>query len=187
MADGSYAARLRTLRAADLFCGAGGTSTGAARAARSIGAKLQLTAVNHWPVALETHSAMHPDAEHICADLESVRPREVIPEGRLDLLMASPTCTFHSRARGGRPVHGARYRVYQQQQQPGHPAGRERAAAHHHHCARRRYGGGSTGAATRCARRQRWTQPRQSCTRSCTADAGADGFQRSRLRGGGGQ
>lgn len=105
MADGSYTARLRTLRAADLFCGAGGTSTGAARAARSIGAKLQLTAVNHWPVALETHSAMHPDAEHICADLESVRPREVIPEGRLDLLMASPTCTFHSRARGGRPVH----------------------------------------------------------------------------------
>src|SRR5262249_48702047 len=28
-----------------------------------------------------------------------------VPEGRLDLLIASPTCTYHSRARGGRPVH----------------------------------------------------------------------------------
>lgn len=104
MADGSLRAT-RTIRAADLFCGAGGTSTGAARAARSISARLQLTAVNHWPVALETHAAMHPGAEHICADLESVRPCEVVPDGRLDLLMASPTCTYHSRARGGRPVN----------------------------------------------------------------------------------
>lgn len=105
MADGSTNGRVRTIRAADLFCGAGGTSTGAARAVRAMGAGLNLTAVNHWPVALETHAAMHPDAEHICADLESVRPREVVPEGRLDLLMASPTCTYHSRARGGRPVN----------------------------------------------------------------------------------
>lgn len=105
MADGSTPTKARQIRAADLFCGAGGTSTGAARAARSIGAQLTLTAVNHWPVALETHAAMHPTANHICADLESVRPREVVPEGRLDLLMASPTCTYHSRARGGRPVN----------------------------------------------------------------------------------
>lgn len=105
MADGSTPTKARLIRAADLFCGAGGTSTGAARAAASMGARLALTAVNHWPVALQTHAAMHPGAEHICADLESVRPREVVPEGRLDLLMASPTCTYHSRARGGRPVH----------------------------------------------------------------------------------
>lgn len=105
VADGSIISRVRTIRAADLFCGAGGTSTGAARAVRAIGAGLNLTAVNHWPVALETHAAMHPDATHICADLESVRPLEVVPEGRLDLLMASPTCTYHSRARGGRPVN----------------------------------------------------------------------------------
>ena len=29
---------------------------------------------------------------------------EVVPEGKLDLLMASPTCTYHSRARGGKPI-----------------------------------------------------------------------------------
>lgn len=106
MPDGSRPiTNLRRIIAADLFCGAGGTSTGAARACADLGMRLDLTAVNHWPVALETHSAMHPEATHICADLESVRPRGVIPGAHLDLLMASPTCTYHSRARGGRPVH----------------------------------------------------------------------------------
>lgn len=106
-ADGSILLPLagKTIRAADLFCGAGGTSTGASRAIRELGGRLKLTAVNHWPVAIETHTRMHPDATHLCADLEHVRPREAVPEGVLDLLMASPTCTYYSRARGGRPVH----------------------------------------------------------------------------------
>jgi len=106
-ADGSILLPLsgKTIRVADLFCGAGGTSTGARRAIDELGGKMQLTAVNHWTVAIETHTRMHPDATHLCADLESVRPREAVPGGVLDLLMASPTCTYHSRARGGRPVH----------------------------------------------------------------------------------
>ncbi|MGB1561605.1 MAG: DNA cytosine methyltransferase [Sinimarinibacterium flocculans] len=107
MADGGIIlqGKTRTIRAADLFCGAGGTSTGAARAVRELGGRLQLVAVNHWPVAIETHTRMHPEATHLCADLEHVRPRQAVPGGVLDLLMASPTCTYHSRARGGRPVH----------------------------------------------------------------------------------
>lgn len=106
-ADGSISLPLRgkTIRAADLFCGAGGTSTGAQRAIRELGGKLQLVAVNHWDVAIATHSRMHPEATHLCADLEHVRPREAVPGGVLDILMASPTCTYYSRARGGRPVH----------------------------------------------------------------------------------
>ncbi len=106
-ADGSILLPLagKTIRVADLFCGAGGTSTGARRAITELGGAMQLTAVNHWTVAIETHTRMHPDATHLCADLESVRPREAVPGGVLDLLMASPTCTYHSRARGGRPVH----------------------------------------------------------------------------------
>lgn len=106
-ADGSIHLPLtgKTIRAADLFCGAGGTSTGARRAITELGGKLKLTAVNHWDIAIQTHSAMHPEAKHLCADLEHVRPREAVPEGVLDLLMASPTCTYYSRARGGRPVH----------------------------------------------------------------------------------
>lgn len=108
MADGSITlarAKPRTFRGADLFCGAGGTSTGALRAVRELGAQLQLTAINHWPIAVETHTRNHPDARHLCTDLEHVKPREAVPEGVLDILMASPTCTYHSRARGGRPVN----------------------------------------------------------------------------------
>jgi DNA (cytosine-5)-methyltransferase 1 len=65
---------------------------------------MELACVNHWPVAIETHSRNHPDARHYCMDLEAAKPEEIVPEGRLDLLMASPTCTYHSRARGGRPT-----------------------------------------------------------------------------------
>lgn len=92
------------LNAADLFCGAGGTSTGALRAAEARGARLTLTAVNHWDVAIETHARNHPRARHLCSNVYQLAPRDAVPEGRLDLLMASPTCTFHSRARGGRPI-----------------------------------------------------------------------------------
>lgn len=90
---------------ADLFCGAGGSSTGARRALRQRGIEMELVAVNHWPIAIETHQRNHPDARHYCTDIESAKPEELVPEGRLDLLMASPTCTYHSRARGGRPIH----------------------------------------------------------------------------------
>ena len=37
-----------------------------------------------------------------------VDPRKVIPGGRLALLVASPECTHHSKARGGKPVEDQR-------------------------------------------------------------------------------
>jgi DNA (cytosine-5)-methyltransferase 1 len=92
------------IRAADLFCGAGGTSTGMALACADAGARLDLTAVNHWPIAVETHAANHPDARHLCESLDNIDPRKAVG-GRLDLLWASPECTHHSRARGGKPVN----------------------------------------------------------------------------------
>lgn len=88
--------------AADLFCGAGGSSTGLTLAAESIGLGLDLTAVNHWDRAIETHSANHPGARHLCHGLDGVDPRKVIGR-KLDLLIASPECTHHSNARGGKP------------------------------------------------------------------------------------
>lgn len=115
MADGSRSpeiritpkSRIRTALVGDLFCGAGGLSNGAARAMRDLGRPVQLIAVNHWPVAIETNRRNHADhANRIhCADLESTLPLTLVPEGRLDLLIAAPSCVFHSRARGGRPVH----------------------------------------------------------------------------------
>jgi DNA (cytosine-5)-methyltransferase 1 len=90
---------------ADLFCGAGGTSTGALEAARACGRTPQLTAVNHWPVAVATHEANHPEARHFCASLDALNPRDLFKEGGLDLLWASPECTHHSKARGGKPIN----------------------------------------------------------------------------------
>lgn len=92
---------------ADLFCGAGGMSNGAQRAMRDLGLPMTLVGVNHWPVAIETNRRNHREhAERIrCANLETALPLDHVPEGRLDLLMAAPSCVFHSRARGGRPVH----------------------------------------------------------------------------------
>lgn len=107
MADGSNIgtrAKTRKKLIADLWCGAGGTITGAHRAARKLGLDLDVVSVNHWPTAIETHSRNYPGFRHHCADLESARPIELVPEGYLDALIASPTCTFHSRARGGKPV-----------------------------------------------------------------------------------
>lgn len=89
---------------ADLFCGAGGSSSGLIAAAHERGLTVELVAINHWEVAIATHNANYPWARHICARIEEVRPRKVFPGGRIHLLVASPECTHHSVARGGRPI-----------------------------------------------------------------------------------
>ena len=96
--------RLKKMKIADLFCGAGGSSTGAQRALRALGMEMDLVAVNHWPTAVATHTLNHPNATHFCQDIATLRPIVAVPKRRLHLLMASPTCTYHSRARGGKPV-----------------------------------------------------------------------------------
>jgi DNA (cytosine-5)-methyltransferase 1 len=95
----------KLIRAADLFCGAGGTAQGLLLAANEINADLSLVAVNHWQIAIDTHSLNHPYAQHLCCGLDSVDPRKLVPGGRLDVLCASPECTHHSNARGGRPMN----------------------------------------------------------------------------------
>lgn len=90
---------------ADLFCGAGGTSTGAIEALEILGHQPKLTAINHWPVAVATHESNHPNARHLCASLDSLNPRDLFKDDELSLLWASPECTHHSQARGGKPIH----------------------------------------------------------------------------------
>lgn len=94
----------KRIRAADLFCGAGGSSTGLIQAVERSGHKLDLLAVNHWPRAVETHAANHPGANHLCHDLDNIDPKKATG-GKLDLLIASPECTHHSVARGGMPMN----------------------------------------------------------------------------------
>ena len=97
-------ARAALVSMADLFCGAGGSSNGVLRAAEEVGAEVRLTAVNHWDVAIATHSANHPGARHFCRDLDRAKPFELVPERSVDILWASPSCTEHSYAKGGHGV-----------------------------------------------------------------------------------
>ncbi len=94
----------RPLLIADLFCGAGGLSEAASIALKRLERPYKLRCLNHWHIAIETHKANHPEAEHFCQDIASARPMVIVPEGYLDLLIAAPTCTFFSQARGGRPT-----------------------------------------------------------------------------------
>lgn len=97
--------RMRYVNAVDLFCGAGGTSTGLLLAAEELGLNLKLIAVNHWDIAIDTHSLNHPGVKHVCDNLEKVDPLELVPSGKLRLLVASPECTHFSNARGGEPMN----------------------------------------------------------------------------------
>ncbi|MNZ07007.1 Modification methylase HhaI [compost metagenome] len=90
------------ITAIDLFAGLGGWSTGARLAGVDV-----LWAANHWPAAVEWHSANHPDTIHVCQDLHQAN-WETVPAH--DLLLASPCCQGHSKARGkgaGNPQHDA--------------------------------------------------------------------------------
>lgn len=97
----------------DLFCGAGGTSTGVERAA--IGgekcAKV-IACVNHDPNAIKSHAANHPHTLHFTEDIRTLdltqlvehtkRQREKYPDAQL-VLWASLECTNFSKAKGGQP------------------------------------------------------------------------------------
>lgn len=82
-----------TLTVTDLFAGAGGSSTGLT----NVGFKV-LAAANHWPVAISTHQANHPDTEHHTANLAETDFRR-FPS--TTALWASPSCVWHARS-GGR-------------------------------------------------------------------------------------
>ena len=94
---------MKKITAVDLFCGAGGESTGLKLAADFLGKDLELLAINHWDVAIDTHSKNHPYAKHMCESIQSIDPLKAVPSGRVNLLWASPECTHHSNARGGKP------------------------------------------------------------------------------------
>jgi DNA (cytosine-5)-methyltransferase 1 len=93
------------IHAVDLFAGAGGASEGLFEAATARGVVVKLTAVNHWPTAVATHTENHPDAKHFCMRIDALDPRVAVPGRKLDILVAAPECTHHSTARGGKPIN----------------------------------------------------------------------------------
>lgn len=60
---------------ADLFCGAGGSTSGAMRAVRAMGRRAEVVAVNHWDLAIVTHTQNHPEARHHRANVDDCLAR----------------------------------------------------------------------------------------------------------------
>lgn len=88
------------MKAIDLFAGAGGFTEGARRAGLEV-----VWAANHWPVAVEFHARNHPDTEHLCQDLHQADWSKV---PSCDIVLASPCCQGHTKARGkDQPHHDA--------------------------------------------------------------------------------
>ena len=97
----------------DLFCGAGGTSTGVERA-RFHGKKCAkvIACVNHDANAIASHAANHPEAVHYTEDIRTLelapmvehlkRMRAKYPSAYV-VLWASLECTNFSKAKGGMP------------------------------------------------------------------------------------
>ncbi len=96
-------------RFVDLFCGGGGSITGAINALNAAEMPYEGRGFNHWDLAIKTIQANHPeivpDFERACAPIESVLPDEIfnVDPQRIDVLWASPSCTAHSVAAGGIP------------------------------------------------------------------------------------
>lgn len=102
-----------TLLYIDLFCGAGGTSSGV-EYARVDGEKCAkvVACVNHDANAILSHAANHPDALHFTEDIRTLeltpmvehlrRMKEEYPDAYV-VLWASLECTNFSRAKGGQP------------------------------------------------------------------------------------
>lgn len=83
----------------DLFAGGGGASTGIEQA---LGRPVDV-AINHDREAVAMHEANHPQTRHYVSDVFEVDPLSVTQGRPVGLLWASPDCTYHSKARGGKP------------------------------------------------------------------------------------
>lgn len=97
----------------DLFCGAGGTSTGVERATLN-GKKCAevIACVNHDKNAIASHAANHPHALHFTEDIRTLDLTQLVEHTNnkraanpdaLVVLWASLECTNFSKAKGGMP------------------------------------------------------------------------------------
>ncbi|RZJ33739.1 MAG: DNA cytosine methyltransferase [Flavobacterium sp.] len=92
----------------DLFCGAGGTSTGIHHS--NANAKV-IACVNHDAIAIASHQENHPDCLHLTEDIRDfavvVKLKVLVDElrkkhpGCIINIWASLECTNHSKAKGG--------------------------------------------------------------------------------------
>lgn len=97
----------------DLFCGAGGTSTGFHRALFGDDqVAIVMACINHDPIAIKSHWRNYPDVVHFEEDIRTVelaplveliaKYRILYPNAKI-ILWASLECTNFSKAKGGQP------------------------------------------------------------------------------------
>ena len=110
----TIAALAITLLYVDLFCGAGGTSTGVEQATvNGLKCAKVIACVNHDKNAIVSHAENHPETKHFTEDIKTLdvsanselvrhveNMKKKYPFARL-VLWASLECTNHSNAKGG--------------------------------------------------------------------------------------
>lgn len=83
----------------DCFAGGGGASVGIEMA---LGRPVDI-AINHDPDAILMHKTNHPNTLHLTEDIFKVNLRKYVKNRHVALMWASPDCTSHSKAKGGKP------------------------------------------------------------------------------------
>ena len=83
----------------DCFAGGGGASVGIEMA---LGRRVDI-AINHDPDAILMHKTNHPKTLHLTEDIFKVDLKKYVKGKRVALMWASPDCTSHSKAKGGKP------------------------------------------------------------------------------------
>jgi DNA (cytosine-5)-methyltransferase 1 len=90
---------IQPIRAIDLFCGAGGSSFGATKAGVDVVAGFDM-----WDLAVKTYRVNFPKADVFQTNLQKLTDEEIrrikSSIGNIDLILASPECTNHSKAKG---------------------------------------------------------------------------------------
>lgn len=83
----------------DAFAGGGGASVGIEMA---LGRPVDI-AINHDPDAILMHKTNHPGTLHLTEDIFKVDLKKYVKGKHVALMWASPDCTSHSKAKGGKP------------------------------------------------------------------------------------
>lgn len=83
----------------DCFAGGGGASVGIEMA---LGRPVDI-AVNHDSEAIRMHTVNHPSTLHLTEDIFTVDLKKYVGNRKVSLMWASPDCTSHSKAKGGKP------------------------------------------------------------------------------------
>ncbi len=89
---------MTSIRAIDLFCGAGGSSYGA----RNAGAEI-VAGFDYWRPAIATYKENFINAKTWNGDIREVDIQSIKGRlGKINLILGSPECTNHSNAKGAR-------------------------------------------------------------------------------------